>query len=150
MYSDKTHPARVQDHDFVIVHDGIQPMRDGEDGAVVEGGADGLLDQVVSGVVHGGGRLVLCVHKLDACECCEYCNVHHTHTKKALGSATHTHAASTLRHCKCLLNFNNAMLPNPKTHHHQDLGLPQHRTRHAEQLTLPQGEVRTIVHHTCP
>jgi hypothetical protein len=50
--------ARVQHQDAVAVHDGVQPVRDGEHGAVAERGADGALDERVGCIVHVGGGLV--------------------------------------------------------------------------------------------
>ena len=44
--------ALVEDHDVVIVHDGVQPVGDGQDGGVLELSPDGLLDQVISLEVH--------------------------------------------------------------------------------------------------
>ena len=42
----------------MAVHDGLEPVGDGEDGAAGELGADGGLDEVVGLQVDGRGRLV--------------------------------------------------------------------------------------------
>ena len=42
----------------IIVHDRVEAMGDGEDGAVGKLLLDGLLDEGVSVLVDGGGRLV--------------------------------------------------------------------------------------------
>ena len=51
-------PAGVQHHDLVRVHDGVDPVGDGEDGALPELLPDGGLDEAVRLKVHGGGGLV--------------------------------------------------------------------------------------------
>ena len=43
---------------LVVVNDGVQPMCDGQDGAVLELGPHGLLDDSVSLDVHIGGGLI--------------------------------------------------------------------------------------------
>ena len=43
---------------LVVVDDGVDAVRDGEDGAVLELVADGLLDALVRLEVDGGGGLV--------------------------------------------------------------------------------------------
>ena len=48
----------VEDHDPVVVHDGVQSVGDGEDAAPGELLPDGGLDQVVSLQVHGCCGLV--------------------------------------------------------------------------------------------
>ena len=48
----------VEDHDPVVVHDGVEPVGDGEDAAPGELLPDGGLDQVVSLQVHGCCGLV--------------------------------------------------------------------------------------------
>ena len=47
-----------QDQDLGVVEDGVEPVRDGDDGALGELGLDGRLDQRVSLEVHGRGRLI--------------------------------------------------------------------------------------------
>ena len=47
-----------QDEDLGAVENGLESVRDGEDGALCEGGPDGRLDEVVRLQVHRGGRLV--------------------------------------------------------------------------------------------
>ena len=50
--------ALVQHHHPVAVHDGVEPVGDGDDGALRELLPDGGLHQVVSLQVHGRGGLV--------------------------------------------------------------------------------------------
>ena len=47
-----------QDEDLGVVHDGVEPVRDGQHGAVEELGPDGRLDEVVSLKVDRGRGLV--------------------------------------------------------------------------------------------
>ena len=49
----------LAEHEYlVVVCDGVEPVRDGEDGALGEGVPDGGLDEEVGADVHGGGGLV--------------------------------------------------------------------------------------------
>lgn len=48
--------TRIDDHHFIVVHDCIEPMGDGEYGAVSEVCVYSLLNEHVSSVVRGGER----------------------------------------------------------------------------------------------
>ena len=50
--------ARIKDQDLVAVHNGLEAVCDGEDGAVLELLSDGRLDEVVRFEVDGRGGLV--------------------------------------------------------------------------------------------